>query len=78
MPEDLFREIDNFNIILTNIDKNNEEGENIIEKIKNKKTLGYVSFSFFCGEACYWSAVIEIMKVNGKRAENREIAGLIA
>lgn len=27
---------------------------------------GYLSFSFFCGEACAWDNNIEIVKVNGK------------
>ncbi len=70
------------------------ENDSLIEKFENDGVFGYldisriifsnnyqngfVSFSFFCGEACAWNSVIEIEKINDKWIKKREISGGIA
>lgn len=44
----------------------------------NDFQTGYVSFDFFCGEACAWNSVLEIKRVNGRWTESRFIFGGIA
>jgi hypothetical protein len=39
---------------------------------------GYVSFNFFCGEACTWNSVLEIKKVNGRWTQGKFLFGGIA
>lgn len=44
----------------------------------NRYDKGYLSYAFFCGEACFWNNNIEIIKVNGVWKVSEEFSGGIA
>ena len=60
--------------------KENEYGFLYISRIIFNRCFdkGYLSYAFWCGEGCYWSGNIEIIKVNGKWEMSEEFSGRIA
>jgi len=60
--------------------KENEYGFLYISRIIFNRCFdkGYLSYEFWCGEDCYWSGNIEIIKVNGKWEMSEEFSGSIA
>ncbi|NOQ27736.1 MAG: hypothetical protein GQ564_20425 [Bacteroidales bacterium] len=38
-----------------------------------KYQVGFVEYSFFCGEACAWKSLIKIIKINNKWIKDKEI-----
>lgn len=44
----------------------------------NSYNKGYLSYFYFCGEACFWNNNIEIIKVNGTWKVSKEFSGGIA
>ena len=60
--------------------KENEYGFLYISRIIFNRCFdkGYLSYAFWCGEDCYWSGNIEIIKVNGKWEMSEEFSGRIA
>ena len=60
--------------------KQNEYGFLYISRIVFNRYFdkGYLAYSFFCGEGCYWSENIEIVKINGKWKISETFSGGIA
>ena len=60
--------------------KQNEYGFLYISRIAFNRCFdkGYLTYSFFCGEGCYWSENIEIVKINGKWKISETFSGGIA
>ena len=60
--------------------KENEYGFLYISRIIFNRCFdkGYLSYEFWCGEGCWWTGNIEIIKVNGKWEVSREFSGEIA
>ena len=60
--------------------KENEYGFLYISRIIFNRCFdkGYLSFEFWCGQGCWWSGNIEIVKINGKWEISVEFAGGIA
>ena len=60
--------------------KQNEYGFLYISRIVFNRHFdkGYLAYAFFCGEGCYWSENIEIVRVNGKWKISETFSGGIA
>ncbi|TVQ44884.1 MAG: hypothetical protein EA362_09435 [Saprospirales bacterium] len=67
------------NLLSLNL-KPNELGYMYVSRIVFDRNFkkGYLSFSFFCGQACLWRYNIEIHKINGKWEISRYFSGGIA
>lgn len=70
--------------LVTDIDRKpldiQEMGYLYISRIvfNNSYDKGYLSYSYFCGEACFWNNNIKIIKVNGTWKVSEEFSGGIA
>ena len=60
--------------------KQNEYGFLYISRIIFNKQFdkGYLSYDFWCGQGCWWSENIEIVKINGKWKISEAFSGGIA
>ena len=60
--------------------KQNEYGFLYISRIIFNRSIdkGFLSYSFLCGEGCYWAGNIEIIKINGKWEISEFFSGGIA
>ena len=60
--------------------KQNEYGRLAISRIIFNRSFdkGYLAYGFYCGEGCYWSNNIEIVKINGKWKISETFSGGIS